>query len=73
MFGDIVDEIDGRWRDDLGVVHLLHATGSHSVADYWETLCGSAAWEEKRPRLTRRKVTCLMCLGLEWPEASPRR
>lgn len=78
--GRIVDHVEAlpsNWRSRQGVVHSVnahmmrqeHEPKSEAIAEFWQTACESDAWEEKRPKLTKKPVTRCLCLGsMETPE-----
>lgn len=77
MFGKIVDfnKPAGNWLN-RGIVHVLRVhmvrqeveRDDEAIEDYWATLCESHTWEEKAPRMTKKRATCVLCLGLEHAE-----
>lgn len=74
MIGRIVDGVERlptNYRDRKGVVHAvnMHTMRQEdeppeaAIAEFWQTACESEAWEEKAPKLSKHKVTCVLCLG----------
>lgn len=78
LVGNIVERvvrIPRNWKNKHDVVHAMVASAMCqedealddviAAADSWATACGSNFWEEKCPKLTLAKVTCLACLARE--------